>query len=74
MQTQYVALLYQTPTIRNFKSFRTQLYLLLQVVHETQTFKACKTKPVSYQWAPISNSMLLNLTNNLNANTSFKSP
>ena len=59
MQTPYVALSYQTPTSRNCKPFRTQHCSLLLATHETQIFKACKTKPMSYQGAPISNSMPL---------------
>ena len=58
MQTPYGALSDQTPTSRNCKPFRTQLCSLLLAIHATQTFKAYKTKPVSYQWAPISNSKL----------------
>ena len=59
MQTPYGVLLYQTPTSRNCKPFKTQLCSLLLAAYKTQRFKACMRKPVSYQWVPISNSMLL---------------
>ena len=63
MQTQYRALLCQTPTSRNFKPFRTQLCELLLAAHEIQSLNTSMMKPKSFQWTIISNFIPINLNN-----------
>ena len=61
--TPYGALSYQTPTSRNYKPFRTQLWGLLLAAHQIQTLNTYTTKPRFFLWTPITNFMLLNLKN-----------
>ena len=65
----YGALSYQIPTSSNCRPFGTQLCALLLASHETQTFNVYMTKLVSFQWASITNFMLL--TTDSNTNTPF---